>query len=217
MATRRTESLARRVATLHARLAELYGVVECPLSFGSPFQLLVAAMLSAQCTDARVNQIVPELFRRFPDAAAFAALEPGELEPWIKSAGLYHNKARGIVGAARAVMADFGGELPSSMEALTSLPGVGRKTANVVQAHAFGMAGFAVDTHVRRLLNRIGIVASQDPGKIEAAARGLLAPELLSSFSLLLIWHGRRRCQARKPDCPGCEIRDLCEKGVANA
>ncbi len=205
--------LARRCESIYNRLLAAYGPPVCPLHYDTPFQLMVVAILSAQCTDVRVNLIAPALFARFPDAAAFAAARTSEVERLIKSAGLYRMKASNIIAASKILHASFGGQPPPDIEQLTTLPGVGRKTANVIVSHAYGQPGFAVDTHVNRLLNRMGVVNDTNPEAIEMRVRGLVPEERLSAFSLLLIFHGRKRCGARRYDCASCEVREWCDTG----
>jgi endonuclease-3 len=196
---------------LLARLGELYPEATCSLDWRTPYELLVATMLSAQCTDERVNKVTPALFDRFPDAAAAAAVEPEEVEPYVRSTGFFHNKARSIVGASRLLMERHGGEVPASMEELLELPGVARKTANVVLAHAFGInAGVTVDTHVRRLSQRLGLTRQRDPRRIEPDLMKLVPQPEWENLSIRLIFHGRAVCTARKPACGSCPIGDLC-------
>ncbi|MEA2645917.1 MAG: endonuclease [Chloroflexota bacterium] len=192
------------------RLAEAYPVAVCALVHANPFQLLVATILSAQCTDERVNMVTPGLFRRYPDPAAFANAEPGELERIIQPTGFFRQKTKAIIGCSRDLVERFGSEVPPRMEDLVTLRGVGRKTANVVLGVAFGIPGLAVDTHVTRLSNRIGMTRQADPVKIETEVTRNLAPELWSDFGLRLIMHGRAVCTARKPNCPGCVLNDFC-------
>ena len=187
-----------------------YGEIDCPLDYRTPFQLLVAAILSAQCTDKKVNETTPALFARFPDAPSMAAADPAEVESLVRSIGLAGTKSKNIVAAAKKIVADFGGELPDAMEELVTLPGVGRKTANVLLGHVFGKPGFPADTHVIRLSNRIGFADTENPAAIERIVNNSLPPEKWSAFSLLLITHGRRICRARKPLCAECVLADLC-------
>ena len=204
-------SARSRAPLLLERLGELYPEATCALRWHTPYELLVATMLSAQCTDARVNTVTPALFARFPDAAAAAAVEPEEVEPYIRSTGFFHNKARAIVGASRLLVERHGGEVPASMEALVQLPGVARKTANVVLAVAFGIhAGVTVDTHVRRLSQRLGLTRQSDPRRIEADLMQLVPQSAWENLSIRLILHGRTVCTARKPACDECPIGDLC-------
>ena len=174
-------------------------------------QLLVATILSAQCTDERVNMVTPALFDRFPDAEAMAAADLAEIEQLVKSTGFYRNKAKNIQNACRKIVTDFGGEVPRTMAELTSLPGAARKTANVVLAHAFGInAGVTVDTHVKRLSRLMGFTKHTDPKKIEQDLMKLIPQADWENWSIRLIYHGRAVCNARKPDCDRCELADLC-------
>jgi endonuclease-3 len=201
---------ARKIAD---RLAATYpGTVDelCALQHRDPFQLLVATILSAQCTDERVNLVMPVLFRRYPTAKKMAGADRAELESLIRSTGFFRAKASHILGASEAIVMRHGGEVPRSMEELTALPGVGRKTANVVLSVAFGLPGLPVDTHVTRLSRRLSLTASSDPVQIEKDLCALFAPEQWGAISLRLILHGRRVCDARRPRCPSCEIADLC-------
>jgi endonuclease-3 len=204
---------ARRVAALIEALRRTYPEAHCELNYTNPLELLVATILSAQCTDQRVNQVTADLFRRYRTAADYANAPPGELEQAIKSTGFYRNKARSLRACCRELVERHGGEVPRSLEALTQLPGVGRKTANVVLGNAFGLnEGIVVDTHVARLAQRLDLTRQRDPLKIEQDLLPLVPRELWTLFSHWLIWHGRRRCFARKPDCAGCEIAHLCPR-----
>lgn len=198
---------------IYTALLKAYGHQKTSLENSTPLQLMVSAILSAQCTDAKVNAITPELFRRYPNAEAFANADCKELEQIIKPIGLYHSKASNIIRACRRIVDEFGAGIPSDMESLVSLPGIGRKTANVILGHGFGIPGFPVDTHVKRVLNRIGVISDNNPVKIEFAVIENLPDKLWTEFSLLLIRHGRNRCRARRPDCKNCEIRNLCDTG----
>jgi len=193
-------------------LYALYGEVKCPLFYESPFQLLVSVILSAQCTDERVNKTVPELFAKYPDSKTLSGANLADVEKIINPIGLYKAKAKNIIATAKKLEEEFDGIIPDSIETLTTLQGVGRKTANVIISHLFDGPGFAVDTHVNRLLNRIGIVSTLDPYKIEMQIRKIVPPERLGKFSLFLIMHGRNVCRARKPDCANCTINNLCSK-----
>ncbi len=207
----RFPSASSRAPLLLERLGAIYPEATCALHWRTPYELLVATMLSAQCTDVRVNKVTPALFERFPDAAAAAAVEPEEVEPYIRSTGFFHNKAKAIVGASRLLMERHGGEVPASMEELVELPGVARKTANVVLAVAFGInAGLTVDTHVRRLSQRLGLTLQSDPRRIEVDLMQLLPQSDWENLSIRLIVHGRTVCTARHPACDGCGIGDLC-------
>lgn len=205
-------ALAQQV---YDKLLSVYGPQKCFLEHTTPFQLLVATILSAQCTDKRVNMVTRELFKRWPDAAAFASCGRNELEQAIFTCGFYHAKAGHIIEASKAIVEQFNGEIPDTMEGLLKLPGVGRKTANVVLGDAMGKPGFPVDTHVRRLAGLIGLSDSADPVVIESDICAVMPPETWAQFSHLLIVHGRTRCPANRPDCPGCELSRLC--GHANA
>jgi endonuclease-3 len=182
------------------------------LEFSNPLELLVATILSAQCTDVRVNQVTRDLFRKYTDARAYAEADLSEFENDIRSTGFFRNKARNIVAAARAIIEDHGGEVPSSMEELTDLPGVGRKTANVVRGNAFGHPGMVVDTHVKRVSFRLGWTAEKDPEKIERDLSTLLPEERWTEASHVLIFHGRRICKAPVPSCSGCPVLEYCPR-----
>ena len=191
-------------------LEKTYPNARSGLRYGNAFQLLVAAILSAQTTDKQVNRITKDLFSRFPAPEDFAALEPEELEPYIKSCGVYRNKAKNIVGAARMLVERFGSEVPSAMDALMQLPGVGRKTANVVRANAFGEDAIAVDTHVFRVANRLGLADAKDVLHTERDLMKSVPREKWSRAHHWLIWHGRMVCRAQNPKCGGCPLRSLC-------
>ena len=200
-------ALAKQV---YDKLLSVYGPQKCFLEHMTPFQLLVATILSAQCTDKRVNMVTRDLFRRWPDAESFANCGREELEQAIFTCGFYRAKADHILKAAKAIVEQFHGKLPDTMEGLLRLPGVGRKTANVVLGDALGKPGFPVDTHVRRLAGLIGLSSSADPEVIESDICAIMPPETWAQFSHLLIVHGRTRCPANRPDCPGCELASLC-------
>jgi len=188
------------------------------LDFASDLELLVAVILSAQARDVRVNQATPALFAAFPDAAAYAAARPEDLWPHVRTLGLFRNKAKAIVAAARAIVAEHGGKVPRTRPALEALPGVGRKTAGVVLVHLGAGHAFPVDTHVGRLARRLGFSTATDPDTVEEDLSALLPPERWGKAHQLLVWHGRRVCHARKPDCAGCVVARLCPKvGVATA
>jgi endonuclease-3 len=200
-----------RSAEIVRRLHEAYPDARCSLDFADAWQLLVATILSAQCTDERVNQVTPALFARFPTPAALAEASIEEIEPLIRSTGFYHNKAKSILGAAQAIVRDFGGEVPRTMEQLLTVPGAARKTANVVLSNAYGVVeGIAVDTHVGRLAGRLGFSAETAPEKIERDLMRLLPREEWPFTNHALIYHGRAVCLARKPRCAACVLRDLC-------
>jgi len=185
------------------------------LEFQTPLQILVATILAAQCTDERVNKVTPALFRKYPTAAAFAAADREELESEIRSTGFFRNKAKSIIGAARRIVEDFGGEVPANMADLITLPGVARKTANIVLSSGYGIAeGIAVDTHVKRLSGRLGLSRQHDPEKIEKDLLKLVPGKDWLDFNYMLVNHGRAVCQARKPRCPECPLRKLCPSAV---
>ena len=204
-------ALRRRTNQILAILKRTYPDAHCALHFTTPLELLIATILSAQCTDERVNQVTPALFARCPDAASLAAISQKELEKIIHSTGFYRAKARSLRSCATSLMADHQGKVPRTMEALHKLAGVGRKTANVVLGNAFGLAeGVVVDTHVGRLSRRMGLTRHLDPVKVESALVRLIPKEDWTLVSHLLIAHGRKRCNARKPDCAQCELRKVC-------
>lgn len=204
---------ARRVAALLQALRRTYPEAHCELHYSNPLELLVATILSAQCTDKRVNQVTADLFRRYRTAADYANAPRAELEAAIRSTGFYRNKARSLQACCRALVERHGGEVPRTLAELTQLEGVGRKTANVVLGNAFGRnEGIVVDTHVARLARRLDLTRQRDPLKIEQDLMQQVPRELWTLFSHWLIWHGRRRCFARKPDCAGCEIASLCPR-----
>jgi endonuclease-3 len=210
---RKRETLAEkslRADALAARLATLYGDVECPLTHRNTFELLIAVILSAQCTDAAVNKVTPALFARYPNPTALAAATTSDIEFLIRTLGLFRAKAKSLKRCAEQLTHDFAGAVPSAMDDLTRLAGVGRKTANVIRGHAFGFPGIAVDTHCRRLSRRLGLTRQQDPAKIEQDLARILAPPQWTGFSHRLIIHGRRVCHARKPNCAACTLGELC-------
>lgn len=212
-----SSSNKNRCREIYKILNRTYGEVICPLFYNSPFQLAISAILSAQCTDKRVNETAPLLFAQYPDSKSMAKAKINDVERIIKPLGLYKVKAKNIVNAAIMIEEKFSGKLPEDMKKLMEIPGIGRKTANVILSHAFNGPGFAVDTHVNRVLNRIGIVKNKNPLKIEMSIRKLIPAENLSKFSLLLITHGRKICKARNPNCKECKIHRFCKKrGVRN-
>lgn len=199
-----------RATAVAQRLMQEYPEALCELDHSSAFQLLTATILSAQCTDARVNRVTPVLFERYPDAAALAAAEPAELEAVVHSTGFYQSKARNLIGMAQRLLDHYGGEVPTELADLVTLPGVGRKTGNVVRSVAFGLPGLPVDTHVGRLSRRLGLTTDDDPVKVEAVLCSYLPPAEWGAFSLRIILHGRRVCDARTPRCGECVLADLC-------
>ncbi len=201
---------ARRIIT---GLRKTYPDAHCELDFSTPLELLVATILSAQCTDKQVNLVTAGLFRRYRTAADYAGAPTAQLEEDVKRLGFFRNKARSIQGCCRQLVARHGGEVPRTMEELVQLPGVGRKTANVVLGNVFDTnVGIVVDTHVTRLSQRLGLTAQKDPVKIELDLMKLVPREQWTLFSHWIIWHGRRRCAARKPECDVCEIREVCPR-----
>jgi endonuclease-3 len=199
-----------RASIVVDRLAVEYPGAECALVHENPFQLLVATILSAQTTDENVNKVTPRLFAAYPTAAALAAADPDELEEIVHATGFFHSKARNLLGMARALEDGFGGEVPTDLDDLVKLPGVGRKTGNVVRSVGFGLPGLPVDTHVGRLSRRLKLTDETDPVKAEHELNALVPAEERGRFSLRLILHGRRVCFARNPDCPGCVLNDVC-------
>ena len=191
---------------IDAALGELYPEAGIELDFTSPLELLVATVLSAQSTDRRVNGVTPALFARYPDAAAYAGADRAELEEFVHATGFFRAKSEALVGIGTALVERFGGEVPSTLEELVTLPGVGRKTANVVLGNAFGVPGITPDTHVIRLANRFGWVASRKPDVVEAAVGALFQPSEWVDVCHRVIWHGRRRCHARRPACGACPL-----------
>ncbi|MEG4856688.1 endonuclease III [Microcoleus sp. K1-B6] len=204
-------SLKQRSLEILIRLKRLYPEAPCTLNYETPVQLLVATILSAQCTDDRVNLVTPALFKRFPDAVALANADLEELESLVRSTGFYRNKSKNIKGACQAIVNKFNNQVPQRMELLLELPGVARKTANVVLAHAFGInMGVTVDTHVKRLTQRLGLTEHTDPIRIERDLMILLPQPDWENWSIRLVYHGRAVCNARNPACNICELADLC-------
>ncbi|MEG4010049.1 endonuclease III [Microcoleus sp. Pol11C1] len=209
--TRNKLSLKQRSLEILIRLKRLYPEAPCTLNYETPVQLLVATILSAQCTDDRVNLVTPALFERFPDAVALANADIEELESLVRSTGFYRNKSKNIKGACQAIVNKFNNQVPQRMELLLELPGVARKTANVVLAHAFGInMGVTVDTHVKRLTQRLGLTEHSDPTRIERDLMILLPQPDWENWSIRLVYHGRAVCNARNPACNICELADLC-------
>jgi endonuclease-3 len=208
------ESLAAKTArtqNIIAGLRAAYPDAHCELNYSNPLELLIATILSAQCTDKRVNLVTAGLFKRYRTAADYANAASAELEQAIKTTGFFRNKAKSIQSCCRALVENHGGQVPRRMEELVQLGGVGRKTANVVLGNAFEIdEGIVVDTHVARLSHRLGLTKGNTPEKIETNLQRLVPGSEWTLFSHLLIWHGRRRCQARNPDCPNCEVQNLC-------
>jgi endonuclease-3 len=204
------QKILDRSAEVLVRLKVIYGAPICELTHESAFQLLSATILSAQCTDARVNMVTPALFAEFPTAQKMASADVARVEELVRSTGFYATKAKNLVGMARNVMDRFDGVVPSAIEDLVTLPGVGRKTANVLRSVVFDLPGLPVDTHVGRLSRRLGLTKEEDPVKVEYELNALFDPKDWGGFSLRLILHGRRVCDAKKPKCDDCELADIC-------
>lgn len=208
-------SPASRASRINELLATEYPDAECELDFRNPLELLVATVLSAQCTDARVNQVTPELFEEYPSAAHYAAARRADLEAILRPLGFQRAKAGHLLGIGEKIIADFDGQVPTGIKELTSLPGVGRKTALVVRGNAFGLPGITVDTHFGRLMQRMALSESKTPLQIEKDIAQLLHEEEWTMFSHRIIFHGRRVCHARSPQCGACVVRHLCPTGAA--
>lgn len=206
--------IGEKLIAIHDALLNIYGPQVCFLNHRNSFELLIAVILSAQCTDKTVNSATPALFEKFPNPHSMATASAEDVMHCIRRIGFCNAKTRYLIESSRMIIEKFGGVVPGKMEDLITLPGVGRKTANVVLADEFKVPGFPVDTHVKRLLNRMGIVKSDDPEKIEAMVNQHLPPEYWGEFSHLLIIHGRNCCSARSPKCPECPIRDACATGL---
>src|SRR5579863_3749864 len=203
-----------RIMEILKRLDQLYPNVTCALTHASAWELLVATILSAQSTDVNVNRVTPELFRKYPTVEAFAALTPEQLEPDVRSTGFFRNKSKSVVGAAKKIVAEFGGQVPDDIEKLLTLPGVARKTANVVLGSWFRKAvGIVVDTHVHRISRRLELTKENDPQKIEQDLMKIIPRERWILFSHQIIWHGRKLCIARKPKCAECALENICHAG----
>jgi len=201
----------QRVAAILAKLDEAYPNATCELKHENAFQLLISTILSAQCTDVRVNQVAETLYKKYPDAKAFAYATPSELEQDIRPTGFFRNKTKSVMGASKAILEKFSGQVPRTMEEILTLPGVARKTGNVVLGTAYGIAsGVVVDTHVLRLSNRLDLSRNEDPKKVEQDLMKIIPREKWIQFSHQLIWHGRRVCHARKPKCVECNMESLC-------
>lgn len=208
--------MARRehVEQVFAHLAQAYPDADCELEYGSPFQLLIATILSAQCTDVQVNKLTRPLFRQYPTVEQMATLSLAELEEAIRGCGLYRNKAKNILATCSILLEEYGGQVPHTLDELIKLPGVGRKTANVVLANAYGVPAFAVDTHVLRVSQRLGLATAKTPDGAEGEITSLLPPELWKDAHHQLIWHGRRICYARNPSCQTCPLTAVCPSSL---
>ena len=207
----------RKAAAAVALLEELYPEAVCSLEADDPFRLLIATRLSAQCTDARVNLVTPALFARFPGPEALGQAEVGEVEELIRSCGFYHQKARDIIGAAKRIAGEFGGRVPDEIDVLITRPGVGRKTANLIVGDVYGKPAVVADTHLIRISNRLGLVSTKDPLKVETLLRGLLDPVKSNDFCHRCVMHGRAVCDARRPRCEGCALSGICDHAAGAA
>ncbi len=203
---------ANRVLQIIEIFKKVYKDADCTLDYMSPLQLLIATQLAAQCTDARVNMVTPALFKRYPTVYDFAEADPDELSSLIHSTGFYRNKTKNIIACCKKLISDFGGEVPRTMDELLSLPGVGRKTANLVLGDCFGIPGIVVDTHAGRLARRMGFTKNTDPYKVELDLVKIVPPEEQANFCHCLVFHGREFCDARKPRCLDCPISEICPK-----
>lgn len=213
MSAKKTE-LTKRTSDVLRRLKVEYPQAICELTHESAFQLLAATILSAQCTDVRVNMVTPALFKSYPTAEKLSVADVRHVEQLVRSTGFYQTKAKNLVGMASQVMSRYGGEVPREMEDLVTLPGVGRKTANVLRSVVFDLPGLPVDTHVGRLSRRLGLTKQEDPVKVERELNAMLPPPEWGQFSLRLILHGRRVCDARKPKCEACLLENLCPSSM---
>ncbi len=200
-----------RVERIIELLEKMYPEADCSLEYNDPLQLMIATQLAAQCTDARVNIVTRDLFKKYRTVEDFANADLQELEQCIRSTGFYHNKAKNIIAACKMIMSDYGGNIPSDMESLLKLPGVGRKTANLLLSDYFGIPGIVVDTHAKRLSNRMGLVKEEDPEKIEYVLMDIIPTDKWGSFCHQLVFHGRAICNARKPLCEKCDISEFCD------
>jgi endonuclease III len=210
--TRRRSDDKQRARLILRRLAKHYPDAHCALDFRSPLELLVATILSAQCTDVRVNLVTPALFARYPTAQAYADADPGELETMIQSTGFFRAKAKSIQASARRIVQEFAGEVPQTLEELVQFPGIGRKTANVILGNCFDVPGITVDTHVGRVSHRLGLTVHTDPVKVEHDLMAVIPKKDWVMFSHRMIFHGRQICHSRKPDCEQCPLADICPK-----
>lgn len=205
-----------KLLLLRERLTKLYPDSECTLNYDTPFKLLIATQLAAQCTDARVNVVTKTLFLKYPTVKSFAEADLNELEEDIKSTGFYHNKAKNIIACSKKLLSDFNGEVPRTMDELLSLAGTGRKTANLVLGDAFGIPGIVIDTHAKRLTKRIGLTKEDTPEKIEADLKTFVPEDYQTKLGHHLVDHGRAVCNARKPECLRCVLSDICDFFLKN-
>jgi endonuclease-3 len=208
----KTQAPKQRVRKIREGLAKLYPHAHCALHYANPLELMIATILSAQCTDERVNKVTPALFKRYATAKAYAESDQAELESMIRSSGFFRNKATNIRANCKALVEKHGGQVPRTMEELVPLPGVGRKTANVILGNAFGIPGIPVDTHVGRLSRRMGLTENEDPVKVEADLMELIPKDEWTMFGHQMIFHGRQICQSRKPKCDECILKKVCPK-----
>ncbi len=213
MKTKSLTDKKNRVAQIIAILESEYPDAKCSLDFSTPHQLLVAAILAAQCTDERVNQVTPALFAKYPDVESFAHADYAELEEIVRPTGFFRNKTKAIVESAKQIVEEHGGEVPDDMDQLTSLSGVGRKTANLILGVSYGKPAVIVDTHVKRVSNRLGLTTNKDPDKIETDLREILPVDKSTEFNHLIVYHGRAVCKAPTPRCEICKLLDLCPTG----
>ena len=204
---------AAKIGPILQLLEEQYPGAHVTLDFANPLELLIATVLSAQCTDVKVNQVTPPVFRKYPSAAHYARAPLAELEQAIHATGFFHQKARSLKAICQALVEKYGGQVPASLEELVQLPGVGRKTANVILGNAFGVPGIVVDTHCGRVAQRLGVTTNRDPVKIEFDLMAMVPRERWTKFSLQMIWHGRAVCTARNPQCPRCPLLPYCDYG----
>jgi endonuclease III len=204
---------AKKIGPILKLLEEYYPDAHCTLDFTNPLELLVATVLSAQCTDVRVNQVTPSIFKKYCSAAGYADAPLEDLEQAIYTTGFYHQKAKSLKAICQALVTQFGGQVPASLDDLIKLPGIGRKTANVILGNAFGIPGITVDTHMGRVSQRLGLTQQKDPVKIEFDLMPLVPKECWVKFSHQMIWHGRQVCTAKKPDCPHCPLLSYCDYG----
>ena len=212
--TKREKQLREKIEEIRKIFGVVYADAECSLDFEDPLQLLIATQLAAQCTDKRVNMVTPALFSRYKTVSDFADADINELEDYIRSTGFYHNKAKNIIGCCKKLISDFGGQVPEAMEELTSLPGVGRKTANIIIGDIYKKPAIVVDTHAKRIAKRIGLTKNTDPTKVEFDLAKILPEDYTFEFCHQLVYHGRAICKSQKPACADCPIRHICEQNI---
>lgn len=212
MANMNVHTLKKRTSGIYSKLRKNYPDAKCALHYKNPLQLLVATILSAQCTDVRVNKVTPPLFKKYKTSADFAKAKPADVQKFVRSTGFFQNKTKSILGACKAISDDHKGQVPDNMQDLVKLPGVGRKTANVILGNAFNIPGITVDTHMGRLSRRMGLTKQTDPVKVELDLMQLVPKKEWTRFSHIMIYHGRAICNARKPLCSKCSVEKLCPK-----